>query len=210
MMNLATALIKAQAEFRTVPQSGNNPFHKSKYSTLKDCWDTARPVLAKHGLCVLQFPDVLMVGSLGESPHGNYVLKTVVLHESGESMEGYQPVLSAKADAQSMGSALTYARRYGLCSALGLVSGDEDDDGNAASQVKSRSTPSKGVTAPPKPSGGATNPSIEEQVNAVPHLGALQSLYESHKDKIEAMAEADRQAILSVFTKRKAQLSGKD
>ena len=50
MMNLATALIKAQAEFRTVPQSGNNPFHKSKYSTLKDCWDTARPVLAKHGL----------------------------------------------------------------------------------------------------------------------------------------------------------------
>jgi hypothetical protein len=107
---------------------------------------------------------------------GNYVLKTVVLHESGESMEGCQPVLSAKADAQSMGSALTYARRYGLCAALGLVSGDEDDDGNAASQVKSRSTPSKGVTAPPKPSGGATNPSIEEQVSAAPHLGALQTL----------------------------------
>jgi len=142
---------------------------------------------------------------------GSYVLKTVVMHESGESMEGYQPVLSAKADAQSMGSALTYARRYGLCAALGLVSGDEDDDGNAASQVKSRSTPSKGVTAPSKvTSGGATNPSIEEQVNAAPHLGALQTLYESNKDKIEAMAEADRQAILSVFTKRKAQLSGKD
>ena len=168
MMNLATALIKAQAEFRTVPQSGNNPFHKSKYSTLKDCWDTARPVLAKHGLCVLQFPDMMA--------DGNYVLKTVVLHESGESMEGYQPVLSAKQDAQSMGSALTYARRYGLCAALGLVSGDEDDDGNAASQVKSRSIPSKDVTAPSKPSGGATNPSIEEQVKAAPHLGALQAL----------------------------------
>ena len=210
MKNLATALIKAQAEFRTVPQSGENKFHKAKYSTLKDCWDIARPVLAKHGLCVLQFPDVLMgVGSLGESPHGNYVLKTVVLHESGESMEGYQPILSAKQDAQSMASALTYARRYGLCSALGLVSGDEDDDGNAASQVKSHPAP-VGVTAPPKPSGGATNPSIEEQVNAVPHLGALQTLYEGQKDKIEAMAEADRQAILSVFTKRKAQLSGKD
>ena len=79
MKNLATALIAAQAEFRTVPQSGSNPFHKSKYSTLKDCWDTARPVLAKHGLCVLQFPDVM-----GD---GNYVLKPVVMHESGESME---------------------------------------------------------------------------------------------------------------------------
>ena len=90
------------------------------------------------------------------------------------------------------------------------MSGDEDDDGNAASQVKSRSTPSKGVTAPPKPPGGATNPSIEEQVKAAPHLGALQSLYESHKDKIEAMAEADKTKIISVFTKRKAQLSGKD
>lgn len=202
MMNLATALIKAQAEFRTVPQSGNNPFHKSKYSTLKDCWDTARPVLAKHGLCVLQFPDVM-----GD---GNYVLKTVVMHESGESMEGYQPVLSAKQDAQSMGSALTYARRYGLCAALGLVSGDEDDDGNAASQVKSRSIPSKDVTAPSKPSGGATNPSIEEQVKAAPHLGALQALYESNKDKIEAMSKATREETLAAFSKRKAQLSGKD
>jgi hypothetical protein len=202
MMNLATALIKAQAEFRTVPQSGNNPFHKSKYSTLKDCWDTARPVLAKHGLCVLQFPDMMA--------DGNYVLKTVVMHESGESMEGYQPVLSAKQDAQSMGSALTYARRYGLCAALGLVSGDEDDDGNAASQVKSRSIPSKDVTAPSKPSGGATNPSIEEQVKAAPHLGALQALYESNKDKIEAMSKATREETLAAFSKRKAQLSGKD
>ena len=202
MMNLATALIKAQAEFCTVPQSGFNPFHKSKYSTLKDCWDTARPVLAKHGLCVLQFPDVM-----GD---GNYVLKTVVMHESGESMEGYQPVLSAKQDAQSIGSALTYARRYGLCALLGLVSGDEDDDGNAASQVKSRSIPSKDVTAPSKPSGGATNPSIEEQVKAAPHLGALQALYESNKDKIEAMSKATREETLAAFSKRKAQLSGKD
>jgi len=203
MMNLATALTKAQAEFRTVPQNGFNPFHKTKYSTLKDCWDIARPVLAKHGLCVVQFPDMMA--------DGKYILKTVIMHESGESMEGYQPILSAKNDAQSMGSSLTYARRYGLCAALGLVSGGtEDDDGNAASQVKSGSTPSKDLTAPPKPSGGATNPSIEEQIKAAPHLGALNALYESSKDKIEAMSKATREETLAAFSKRKAQLSGKD
>jgi hypothetical protein len=203
MKNLATALAKAQSEFRTVPQSGKNPFHKSTYSTLKDCWDTARPVLANHGLSVLQFPDIM-----GD---GNFVLKTVVLHESGESMEGYQPVISSKPDAQSMGSALTYARRYGLCAALGLVSGDEDDDGNAASQVKSK--PAKAKTAPPAtpPSvGGATNPSLTEQIKSAPHLGALTTLYEGNKDAIGAMSEDERNKVLEIFKAMKVQLSGKE
>jgi len=204
MKELATALSKAQAEFPTVPQSGKNPFHKSTYSTLKDCWDTSRPVLARHGLSVLQFPDVLH--------DDKFVLRTIVMHESGESIEGVQPVMSAKQDAQSMGSALTYARRYGLCAALGLVSGDEDDDGNAATAVKSSSVQAK--TAPAskrlfKQEVGATPSSIEERISNAPHLGALTALYEGMKSDIEAMSEDQKAATLEVFKTRKTQLSGK-
>lgn len=204
MKELATALSKAQAEFRTVPQSGNNPFHKSTYSTLKDCWDTARPVLAKHGLSVLQFPDVIH--------NDTFVLRTIVMHDSGECIEGHQPVVSVKQDAQSMGSALTYARRYGLCAALGLVSGDEDDDGNAATMVKSGSARAK--TAPvsplPKKETGATPSSFEERITSAPHLGALTALYEGMKSDIEAMSEEDKATTLALFKSRKTQLSGKE
>ncbi len=207
MKELATALSKAQSEFKTVPQSGKNPFHKSTYSTLKDCWDVARPVLARHGLSVLQFPDVLH--------DNNFVLRTIVMHESGESIEGVQPVLATKPDAQSMGSALTYARRYGLTAALGLCSGDEDDDGNAATIVKS--SPARAKTAPapePLPKQGAGDPDvcdfIKDRIDTAPHIGALTALYDTFKYQIEAMSEEDKAKTLGFFTSRKTQLSGKE
>lgn len=208
MENLAKALSKAQAEFSTVPQSGHNPFHKSKYSTLKDCWDTARPVLAKHGLSVLQMPDT--------GDDGRMFLLTILMHESGEHISARQPVMAAKQDAQSFGSALSYARRYGLTSALGLVSGDEDDDGNAASNkpVKQATPPmsQKPATSPaPKtPSQGqqgTPNQSIEERVNAAPHLGGLTALYDGVKAEVEAMDETKRNEVLALFGKRKAELT---
>lgn len=210
MENLAKSLAAAQAEFGTVPQSGHNPFHKSKYSTLKDCWDTARPVLAKHGLSVVQMPDA------GED--GRMYLTTILLHESGEHLSSRQPVMAAKQDAQSMGSAITYARRYGLTSILGLVSGDEDDDGNAATAVGKPTSRSPSKTtqqaaktpapvAPKSTERGSPNSTIEERINAAPHLGGLTALYDAVKGDIEAMDEAKRNAVLELFKKRKAELS---
>lgn len=209
MENLAKALASAQAEFGTVPQSGANPFHKSKYSTLKDCWDTARPVLAKNGLSVLQMPDA------GED--GRMYLITILMHESGENISSRQPVMAAKQDAQSMGSAITYARRYGLTSVLGLVSGDEDDDGNAATnvgKVKQAATPPKSPAKAPaaarnsqKSEQGPTNSSIEERINAAPHLGILTSLWHDSEKELEAMSADEKKAIIDLFAKRKAELS---
>ena len=54
------------------------------------------------------------------------------MHESGESVTGRTPILTKdNTDPQKMGSGITYAKRYGLQSAFGLPS--EDDDGNSAS-----------------------------------------------------------------------------
>ena len=52
---LASALVKAQAEFSAVPKGSVNPFFKSTYAALPDVVATAGPVLAKHGLAVSQF-----------------------------------------------------------------------------------------------------------------------------------------------------------
>jgi hypothetical protein len=208
MENLAKALCAAQSEFGTVPQSGHNPFHKSKYSTLKDCWDTARPVLARHGLSVLQMPDT------GED--GRMFLLTIVMHESGENISARQPVMAAKQDAQSFGSALSYARRYGLTSALGLVSGDEDDDGNAATNLSNKQAnppkiqppaTSPAPVTPSKKERGTPNATIEERVSAAPHLGGLTALYDGLKGEIEAMDEDKRNEVLALFKQRKTELT---
>lgn len=204
MKELYTALSKAQAEFPTVAQSGFNPFHKSKYSTLKDCWDAARPVLARHGLSVIQMPD---------KQDGVFCLVTILAHESGDHLASHQPVMSSKQDAQSFGSALSYARRYGLTAVLGLVSGDEDDDGNAATFTKpNKAVPpvqpnTPAVEAPLPQSAGATN-SIAEQVASVQDSDGLVTLYNKIKSSIEAMSPEERQGALDLFSNRKAELKG--
>ena len=182
MENLAKALSKAQAEFTTVPQSGFNPHFKNKFSTLEDCINMTRPILSKHGLAISQMPNTI---------DGQYVLTTILMHESGESIVSNQPVVSMKQDPQSLGSALSYCRRYSLTGVLSLASGDFEDDGNAA-------------TAPAKPTPAKAkatkNQSIADRVNAAQHVGELMSLFEEVKGQI---TEDDKK----LFSKRKSELS---
>ena len=207
MENLAKALCAAQAEFGTVPQSGKNPFHKSTYSTIEDYVNAAKPILAKHGLSISQAPNLM---------ESQFVLTTILMHESGEHIVSNQPIFSAKQDAQSMGSAITYARRYAYGAVLGMASGDFDDDGNAATAkpVKQANPPtlqkpakSPAPTTPSQTERGTSNQTIEERVNAVPHLGGLTALYDGLKGDIEAMEKAEQDKVLALFKKRKAELT---
>jgi len=103
------------------------------YANLTEILRVSKPVLAKHGLAVVQMPGM---------QDGNATLKNVLLHESGEWLSGTAAApLATKetkegrkpADAQSMGSAITYLRRYSLAAMLGFT--QEDDDGNAVSHA---------------------------------------------------------------------------
>jgi hypothetical protein len=120
---LAPALVALQADLTPVAKSKVNPFYKSSYAPLSEVMETIQPLLAKHGLAVSQF-----MAHLDEKS----ALRTVLLHTSGQYIEDVSPLLLTKQDAQSQGSAVTYARRYGIMSILGIVA-DEDDDGNKAS-----------------------------------------------------------------------------
>ncbi len=123
MENINKALLQAQKEMMGASKDAKNPFFKSKYATLNSVWAAAKEPLHNNGIVCLQPIDLL---------DGQQVVKTVLIHESGESIESNCPIICAKQnDPQAMGSAITYARRYSLASILGMMT-DEDDDGEKA------------------------------------------------------------------------------
>lgn len=143
---LATALAAAQAEMpevkklkqgtvRGTNKAGASYNYSYAYADIADVLKTALPVLSKHGLSIVQptvFADDIVI------------VRTRLMHSSGQWLESDYPVCSLTGDHQKMGAALTYARRYALSSFIG-VAADEDKDGEAAEQV---AAPAK------KPNGG--------------------------------------------------------
>jgi len=121
---IAKALCLAQGEMSAVAKSRNNPHFKSKYAGLDEIIEMARPILTKHGLSVIQMPVF---------EDGNCGVETVIIHESGESINCGKLLLplGRGGGAQGAGSSITYARRYAFSAAL-MISCDEDDDGNGA------------------------------------------------------------------------------
>lgn len=127
---LIAALAAALPKVEGATKDKNNPHFKSKYADLSSVIDAIRPV-AEHGLWFRQEP----------VEHGEGAcIRTVYVHTSGEELSaGECFVPASKRDAQGFGSAMTYARRYGLLAAFGIA--PEDDDGNAA--VSSYSAPKR-------------------------------------------------------------------
>lgn len=120
---LATALSKAQGQIDDATKTGLNPMFKSRYADLAAIRSVIREPLAVNDLVVMQFPRTF----------DNCVeVETMIIHNSGEYMSETLRLPVNKWDAQGIGSAITYARRYGLMSMLTIAS--EDDDGNAAVQ----------------------------------------------------------------------------
>ena len=118
---LATALSKAQSEIQGAKKDCANPFFKSKYADLSSVWDACREPLTKNGLSVIQ--------TTGERD-GKQYLYTLLAHSSGQWIKSEMVILLGKPDIQSLGSAITYSRRYSLAMIAGVC--PEDDDGNAA------------------------------------------------------------------------------
>ena len=114
------AYIKAEHAVGSVKKTSTNPHFKSKYADLEAVMDACSEALDKNGLAIWQ--------SINED--GDKLI-TRLYHTSGQWMEGYTPLIIAKNDMQGLGSAYTYARRYGLMAIMGIA--PEEDDGNAAS-----------------------------------------------------------------------------
>lgn len=118
---LAKALAKAQGEVKGAAKDAANPFFKSKYADLASVIEAIRKPFSDNGLSFMQF---------ARSADGGVEIETLIMHGSGESVSDTLFLPCAKWDAQGIGSAITYGKRYGLQAMAGVPS--EDDDGNAA------------------------------------------------------------------------------
>jgi hypothetical protein len=126
MKNLAAALAKAQAECQNVVMNKTNPHFRSRYADLAAVRDAIIPVFNKHGLSIIQAPT--------DEGFSGFFLETILMHSSGERMHWTFPLPHDVNKMQSIGSAISYARRYTL-SAIAGVASEEDDDGNAATST---------------------------------------------------------------------------
>lgn len=123
---LSKALIKAQSEIRVAVYDASNPHFKSRYASLGSVVEACKEALNKNGIVFIQ-------GSHADKDLPKMVCVTTrLIHSSGEYLEDTIAVPYVQDTPQALGSSLTYARRYGLSSLLGIVS-DEDDDGNSGS-----------------------------------------------------------------------------
>jgi hypothetical protein len=119
---LASALAKAQGQLLGATKDKKNPFFKSKYADLESCWASCREQLSANNISVVQMTSA---GNEGE-----IVINTILMHESGQWIEGELPLKPVKDDPQGIGSAITYGRRYALMGAVGIA--PADDDGEAS------------------------------------------------------------------------------
>jgi hypothetical protein len=128
--DIAAAMAKAQATIQNPAKDKVNPHFRSKYADLAAGLDCIRPALSANNIAIFQATDVVDDG---------VILRTRLVHSSGQWVESAYPV-SKFAKHQEMGAALTYAKRQALFSLVG-VCGDEDDDGNAAQKIDTRTPP---------------------------------------------------------------------
>ena len=124
---LFTALAKAQSEVENAVKGSTNPHFKSKYADLAEVLNTVRPVFAANGLSIIQIPS--FDGAMAS-------VTTCLAHSKGGMITGVSSCVPAKTDAQGIGAATTYLRRYSLASVCGVA--QEDDDGQSAAHTKTR------------------------------------------------------------------------
>lgn len=120
---LVVALSKAQGKMEPAKFNKTNPHYKNKYADFKSCMDACRNPLSENGLSIMQYC---------EDIGGRLTLVTMLAHVSGQWIKSDFPLIPKNMDSQSIGSAMTYAKRYSLSCMLGIVSDDEDDDGEAS------------------------------------------------------------------------------
>jgi hypothetical protein len=124
---LFTALAKAQAEIEVAELSRENPFFKSRYAGFTEIVKASRPHLTKYGLSVIQ--PIVTVGD-------QILLRTMLCHSSGEYIVSEMPINPPKTDVQSLGSYITYVRRYSYISLVGVCTGEDDDGEKAVAQSR--------------------------------------------------------------------------
>ncbi len=118
---LFAAISIAQGKIENATKNAQNPHFRSNYADLAEVLNTVRPVFSEEGLSLIQSTEF----------DGELVsVSTVIGHKTGGFITSRASCKPAKTDAQGVGAATTYLRRYSAAAIAGIA--QEDDDGQAA------------------------------------------------------------------------------
>lgn len=184
--SLRQALVAVQAEMpeiakrRTANVQTKGGGYKYAYADLADVTAALLPVLARHGLAFVSRPTLTA---------DSFRLEYSLMHESGDYQEGVWPLPDpARYTAQEIGAAITYARRYALCSVTGAAPRGDDTDAAKAQRSQAAELRRKA-----------------EAVKESPEYQAQQAEAAAHWSDVlaQAMAMTDAKAIQDLFTTEK-------
>jgi hypothetical protein len=194
--------IKKSQEAKVKTDKANYTY---SYADLAQVSRAILPVLGELGLSFTAKPTM---------SDGKFVLAYRLLHVSGEDDKGEYP-LPTSGTPQSVGSAITYARRYCLCAVTGVA--PEDDDDGAAAQAEHRYQTSRPAPQPePQWETPAPEPvtdqdwsiKFETRVAAADSEGVLKGLYEELllKHQVGQLTLHDRDVLVELVAMRKKEL----
>lgn len=184
MQKISAALVASQKAFGPALKKTTNPHFKTQYVNLAGCIEAVIDALNINGIMLMQ--------PARECADG-VMIETLFVHESGEEKSGgIFHVPAVKQDAQGYGSAMTYARRYGLMSACGIA--PEDDDGNAAS--KPRQPQSEALDMTPKDRASRMEAGVAHG-DAAEVAKALAGLKEADMNHLWTLLTVDAQTKLT-------------
>ena len=160
---LAKALADAHAEIHNPKTDSENSYFSSRYTSLGACRNASVPILAKHGVTLMQDLTTTKIADLDGQLVWATECRTVLVHVSGQALLFGPLTLPAKEGTpQALGSSASYNRRYSLNGVASIAASEDDDDGNAATHADTspasahrsldRAQPCSNV--PPKPQDG--------------------------------------------------------
>lgn len=177
--SLATAQVKIQKEIADMPKDSKG--YGYTYTSYDALVKYLRPLLTKHGISFVQMP----VGSDNEIG-----VETLYMHTSGEWIRSAvcSPIVESKQMNvyQSVGSAITYFRRYSLSAFVGIAS-DEDND---VAQIPTQAQPIK--KAAPKTAQAKVSGEPISSTDAVILRGMCKNLGDDVKEKVREGLETNR------------------
>jgi len=202
--NISGALAKAQTEL-TNPEKSllatiRSPFPREadrsfRYAPLSSGLDIVRKTLGRHEIAAIQSTSI-------DNESGLLRLTTVLAHSSGEWISSEWPVcrISDIGSAQRMGAALTYARRYGLFTIVGIAGEDDLDapdlgaDPTASVEETRPASQSNGQTAGARRTPNGDRKRAEASARSVLGMQLSASLRESLIEQLAAINSADEAA----------------
>jgi hypothetical protein len=213
IMKLAAALAESQKEFpkiekakeATVQMKSGGKYSYS-YADLASVFDAVMPVLSKNGIGTMTPTTV---------QGRNVVATTLLLHASGEWLCG-EPLplpIGDPLDPRSVGSAMSYARRYSVMALLGLAAADEDDDAGKASrnghhphaernrqEVESRQgpKPAQRQSQQPAPNAGTAPSALRPEPESKPVTEAAPPVLDGATGKIAEVIDLPSGAAWSI------------